>query len=88
MARERTSAIDQRHLHQAPSTSTSVPEKMKTGQVGSGQEEADVSAELQIPADFQDALTYELMTQPVLLPSGQVVDQSALDKHVDREQKW
>ncbi|XP_077498321.1 RING finger protein 37 [Amblyomma americanum] len=87
-ARERTSAIDQRHLHQAPSTSTSVPEKMKTGQVGSGQEEADVSAELQIPADFQDALTYELMTQPVLLPSGQVVDQSALDKHVDREQKW
>lgn len=44
--------------------------------------------ELTIPADFQDALTFELMTQPVLLPSGQVVDQSTLDKHVEMEQRW
>lgn len=46
------------------------------------------SPEFHIPADFQDALTFELMTQPVLLPSGQVVDQSTLDKHVEMEQRW
>lgn len=47
-----------------------------------------VAPELEIPVDFQDALTCELMTQPVLLPSGQVVDQSTLDKHVESELKW
>ncbi|XP_064477386.1 RING finger protein 37-like [Ornithodoros turicata] len=41
-----------------------------------------------IPSDFQDALTYELMVQPVLLPSGQVIDQSTLDRHVQAEGRW
>lgn len=41
-----------------------------------------------IPGDFQDALTFELMVQPVVLPSGQVIDQSTLDKHIQAEERW
>ncbi|KAK3094323.1 hypothetical protein FSP39_000329 [Pinctada imbricata] len=37
---------------------------------------------LEIPEDFMDSLTYEIMSMPILLPSGKNIDQSTLDKHI------
>nr|XP_037288257.1 RING finger protein 37-like [Rhipicephalus microplus] len=72
------------------SPTPTVPEQAKSlqGKSGGVQEGEGSAPEFHIPTDFQDALTFELMTQPVLLPSGQVVDQSTLDKHVETEEKW
>ncbi|XP_050023647.1 RING finger protein 37 [Dermacentor andersoni] len=86
------SATDQRRLHQTSSSASTVPEQAKSCALppkSQCEQKGEVTTgEFQIPTDFQDALTFELMTQPVVLPSGQVVDQSTLDKHVDTEEKW
>lgn len=84
------SATDKRSLHQPSSSASTVPEQAKSLPAKSkGEQEGEVTkGEFQIPTDFLDALTFELMTQPVVLPSGQIVDQSTLDKHVDTEEKW
>ena len=41
-----------------------------------------------IPPEFVDPITQELMSVPVLLPSGNSVDQSTVDRHVGEEAKW
>ncbi|KAB0794707.1 hypothetical protein PPYR_11546 [Photinus pyralis] len=41
--------------------------------------------EFEIPDDFKDALTFEVMSLPVTLPSGNTVDQTTLDKWVETE---
>ncbi|GAB1604901.1 RING finger protein 37-like [Argonauta hians] len=41
-----------------------------------------------IPEDFLDSLTCEIMTVPILLPSGQSVDQSTLTSYNNAELKW
>ncbi|KAJ8025742.1 RING finger protein 37 [Holothuria leucospilota] len=41
-----------------------------------------------LPEEFVDPLTCNLMTMPVVLPSGHTIDQSTLDKHVTAEEKW
>lgn len=41
-----------------------------------------------IPEDFLDPVTLELMSMPMLVPSGQTVDQYTLDKHNTEEAKW
>ncbi|XP_037825252.1 RING finger protein 37 [Lucilia sericata] len=43
---------------------------------------------LKIPEEFLDAITWELMIFPTVLPSGKVVDQSTIDKHSEEEAKW
>ncbi|ALC47636.1 CG2218 [Drosophila busckii] len=43
---------------------------------------------LQIPEEFLDSITWELMTFPTVLPSGKIVDQSTIDKHSEEEGKW
>ncbi|EDV91430.1 RING finger protein 37 [Drosophila grimshawi] len=43
---------------------------------------------LEIPEEFLDSITWELMTFPTVLPSGKVVDQSTIDKHAEEEAKW
>lgn len=39
----------------------------------------------QVPDEFKDALTYEIMAIPMTLPSGSTVDKSTLEKYVENE---
>ncbi|XP_049860253.1 RING finger protein 37-like [Schistocerca gregaria] len=48
---------------------------------------ADASG-LIIPDDFKDAITLDIMSVPMILPSGKVVDQSTLEKHEMHEARW
>lgn len=41
-----------------------------------------------IPDEFLDAITYEIMALPMVLPSGKTVDNSTLLKHTENEEKW
>ena len=41
-----------------------------------------------IPKEFIDPLMFSLMRNPVLLPSGQTVDRSTLDKHILSQAEW
>ena len=41
-----------------------------------------------IPEDFIDPITCELMTAPVLLPSGHNIDTTTLEKHITVERSW
>ena len=41
-----------------------------------------------IPSDFLDAITYEVMMIPILLPSGYTVDQMTLEKHNREQASW
>ena len=36
----------------------------------------------EVPDEFQDPITAELMTDPVRLPSGHVVDRSVIQRHL------
>lgn len=47
-----------------------------------------MTSDLEIPECFLDAITWELMTQPVTLPSGNVIDQTTLEKHGQNEAIW
>lgn len=47
-----------------------------------------MESNLQVPECFLDAITYEIMTQPILLPSGKIIDQSTLLKHEETEAIW
>ncbi|XP_053978033.1 RING finger protein 37 [Hylaeus volcanicus] len=47
-----------------------------------------LESSLQIPESFLDAITWEIMTQPILLPSGKIIDQSTLQKHEESEALW
>lgn len=40
------------------------------------------------PEDFIDPITCEIMTVPVLLPSGHNVDTTTLEKHITAERSW
>lgn len=41
-----------------------------------------------IPDDFKDAITFEIMSIPMILPCGKVVDRSTLEKHERNEARW
>lgn len=41
-----------------------------------------------VPEDFLDAITYEIMSLPMVLPSGKTIDNSTLLKHSEHEEKW
>jgi len=41
-----------------------------------------------IPEEFLDGLTFEMMSVPMVLPSGKVVDQRTLERHQDSEANW
>ncbi|XP_068167320.1 RING finger protein 37 [Antennarius striatus] len=43
---------------------------------------------LSIPEEFLDPITQEIMTLPMLLPSGVSVDNTTLEKHQKREATW
>lgn len=41
-----------------------------------------------IPEPFLDAITYEIMALPMVLPSGKTIDNTTLIKHNSQEEKW
>lgn len=41
-----------------------------------------------VPTEFLDEITCEIMTLPMLLPSGHTVDQKTVDKHTKEEEQW
>ncbi|XP_065079969.1 RING finger protein 37 [Ochlerotatus camptorhynchus] len=41
-----------------------------------------------IPEEFLDELTCDIMTIPMILPSGKLVDQMTIEKHNQEEEKW
>lgn len=41
-----------------------------------------------IPEEYLDAITWEIMALPMVLPSGKVVDQQTLDHHAQAEANW
>ncbi|KAG8542207.1 hypothetical protein GDO81_027243 [Engystomops pustulosus] len=41
-----------------------------------------------VPEEFLDPITLEIMTFPIILPSGKVIDQSTLDKCNQSEASW
>ncbi|XP_066581712.1 RING finger protein 37-like [Prorops nasuta] len=43
---------------------------------------------LEVPECFLDAITWEIMTQPIILPSGKLIDQKTLEKHEQSEALW
>jgi len=43
---------------------------------------------LEIPESFLDPITWELMMQPITLPSGNVIDQTTLEKYGQNEAIW
>ena len=46
------------------------------------------STKNEIPDDFLDALTFDLMLIPMLLPSGYLIDRSTLEKCLAEDQRW
>lgn len=52
------------------------------------QSDQRIKEQFEIPEDFLDPITWEIMTQPVLLPSGNVIDQSTLEKFKQNENIW
>ncbi|XP_046735556.1 RING finger protein 37 [Diprion similis] len=43
---------------------------------------------IEIPEDFLDPITYEVMVQPIMLPSGKIIDQLTLERHEQNEALW
>lgn len=43
---------------------------------------------LEVPEHFVDPITCEIMTQPIILPSGKIIDQTTLEKHEENEAVW
>lgn len=43
---------------------------------------------VEIPEEFLDGLTYEIMAMPVRLPSGNVIDERTLDRFTQQEASW
>lgn len=41
-----------------------------------------------VPEIFLDAITYDIMALPIVLPSGKTIDNTTLMKHNQQEEKW
>lgn len=41
-----------------------------------------------IPSEFLDPITSSIMTYPIILPSGNIIDQTTLDKYISAEKSW
>lgn len=48
----------------------------------------NITLSMAVPESFLDAITYEIMALPMVLPSGKVIDSSTLLKHTVHEEKW
>lgn len=65
------------------SSSSRNEEKKNNKDIISDSKDIPKSAESSFPLKYTDSITHNLMTLPVLLPSGHYVDQSTLDKTIE-----
>lgn len=47
-----------------------------------------VPSDFEVPDEFKDALTYEIMANPMTLPSGSTVDRTTLEKYINNEASY
>ncbi|XP_064630575.1 RING finger protein 37-like [Lineus longissimus] len=47
-----------------------------------------VKKEDEIPNEFMDPITCDIMTMPLLLPSGHSIDKNTMERHIAEEAKW
>lgn len=73
--------------HQTTLTLPATESKSETtANITDNREENKVKFE--VPESFLDPITWELMTQPITLPSGKVIDQITLERHEQNEAIW
>jgi len=48
----------------------------------------DIDDNLEIPPDYLDEITHEMMTMPMTLPSGKSVDRSTVEKCSESQEMW
>ncbi|KAI1303192.1 RING finger protein 37 [Halotydeus destructor] len=46
------------------------------------------SPKVQVPEEFRDILTNDIMSIPMTVPSGNTIDKSTLDKYIENESIW
>lgn len=65
-------------------------EKKPCAHVQESEETSDkiIIDSIEIPEDFIDPLTFEIMTVPILLPSGKHIDEQSLNRYVNTEASW
>ncbi|XP_020300481.1 RING finger protein 37 [Pseudomyrmex gracilis] len=76
-------ALPPHDKHQTVPAPENVVEKQQENQ-----SDQEIKKQFEIPKDFLDPITWEIMTQPVLLPSGNVIDESTLEKFEQNENIW
>lgn len=57
-------------------------------QVENKLEEANVNQDFNIPEEFLDSITFELMSLPMTLPSGHNIDQTTLEKCINNDNTY
>ncbi|KAL6262830.1 hypothetical protein P5V15_005620 [Pogonomyrmex californicus] len=73
--------------HEAALASPVIEHKIDTTvNVRDNKQKDDIA--LEVPESFLDPITWELMTQPVILPSGKIIDQTTLEKFGEKEAIW
>lgn len=50
--------------------------------------QTDTDASFKIPEDFIDSITHELLVMPFILPSGNIIDESTMEKHNRHEETY
>lgn len=68
-------------------TSTSI-NKTESNSAVERTKELPLDDSFKIPEDFLDAITYELLVMPYILPSGAIVDETTLEKHKRTEESY
>lgn len=72
-----------------PSSKHDTREKNQIPQIPSKVDTKDTSLQADaIPLEFIDPITFNIMSMPVLLPSGNTVDNTTLEKHIKSESSW
>lgn len=51
-------------------------------------DDRNADALVEIPTEYLDAITHSMMSLPVLLPCGQTIDQTTLDRYIQEEAIW
>lgn len=78
-------AVDGAHLHRGEHTGNKEATSPHQHAEGRPSLPAD---DFQIPEEFLDGLTFEIMALPVRLPSGNVIDERTLERFTEQEAAW
>lgn len=79
------------HVHRAIAASVDQIESTNQGEAENkcaANPSLDVAMDNAIPEAFLDAITFEIMALPMVLPSGKTIDNTTLLKHTEHEENW